>query len=1151
MNALRGTDYYLWISEARQENLEARAAYVAYRRILEKACRELTQHEPAFFPNLFSRLNYICRNKSIGSSLTFRINSFRIRANHVLHEDLTPGEAELQQDLRALCDFICEVFLTPVPKELDDSLPRVKILEAPQPKTRMDSIRGEVVGKEGDFLFVSDANQPQSEAWKVRMKVKHVNDAFDASFSLVWIGCQVNLLDITFSAEGELIPRLLVLEPDYLVDITSIAETYKEYGSHPLNFFMDRLKSMSNNVHKLKGTIANAMFDKCISAEAGEDLTFSQLMKEAFRQSAFDLTTCADLDDKKMENQFFTELELQHRYIRNSVEQWFRGGSNGLDKEKGIVEPSFLCEKLGLQGRMDFIHRDFDALVELKSGKANEYSKPFSTKSNHYIQLLLYLAVMKYSLEKETDQVQAYIFYSRYPLLMQETADASVLRRAINLRNCVLGYDYRTLTESDFARKMMRQIQADVLNIHHITGKFWENILAPQIYSFQNPFSGASPLELDYFYAFYVFVVREQYLGKLQVHRLDEDREGSYWTDFASKKESGDILYDLNFASEGNKAHVTEGQPSVLFQIPKRDQSMLPNFRIGDIVLFYERNKAADNATNKQVFKGTVSQIDDQSILIVLKFRQRHEAVLPASSRYAVEHDFMDSSGLTMFRALYSFLKANPERKKLILYGGEKRQPAHSEIMEGEPNLDISGIVEKAKSAGEVFLLSGPPGTGKTSKALHALVEEYYHSSPSCQILLLSYTNRAVDEICEALEKIEGQPEYIRIGNLLSCDESFHHRLLERKLQDTRSRKEVRALLVNCRIMVGTIASINHKLDLFNLKTFDLAIIDEASQILEPSLLGILCAKNKQGGNAVGKVIMIGDSKQLPAVVLQDGSASVVDQESLLDIGLQDRRDSLFERWGRLLAGTKAVATLHRQGRMHEQIADFPNRTFYKGRLRPVPTPLQLQDLPYKKLDKQNPLQAILQKQRLLFIPSGKQPLPGYRGAQAAKTQMAEARIVAKLVLELESLCQRNQLQLVTSEKSQEGCLSIGIITPYRRQIALIRAELRQQGLALAETMTIDTVERYQGSQRDIILYSLCLNTSEQLDHITSIAMDEEDVIDRKLNVALTRAKQQMIITGNSFIMGQNLIFRRWLDYMEDLSAVYDLEGITEASNKL
>ena len=110
---------------------------------------------------------------------------------------------------------------------------------------------------------------------------------------------------------------------------------------------------------------------------------------------------------------------------------------------------------------------------------------------------------------------------------------------------------------------------------------------------------------------------------------------------------------------------------------------------------------------------------------------------------------------------------------------------------------------------------------------------------------------------------------------------------------------------------------------------------------------------------------------------------------------------------------------------------------------------------------------------------------------------------------------------------------TLGIITPYRSQIALIRGELAKLSIPALNDITIDTVERYQGSERDIIIYSFCVNRPWQLDQLCNLTEDNGYLIDRKLNVALTRARKQLFLVGVSQLLQQHPIYRRMLQCFE------------------
>ncbi len=449
-----------------------------------------------------------------------------------------------------------------------------------------------------------------------------------------------------------------------------------------------------------------------------------------------------------------------------------------------------------------------------------------------------------------------------------------------------------------------------------------------------------------------------------------------------------------------------------------------------------------------------------------------------------------------MYLGLSAFMGANQTRKDLLL---GRRKPLFDEA-ETSKNIDsiddFERVATKAVAAKDYFLLVGPPGTGKTSRALRRMVEKFY-AQPDTQILLLAYTNRAVDEICSSLSTIVPSVDYIRIGSELSCDVRFREHLVENVLASYDKRRDVRQRLSACRVYVGTVASLSSKTELFKLKRFDVAIVDEATQILEPQLLWLLSAKSSDGRDAVGKFILIGDHKQLPAVVLQSKEESEVFDEGLRRIGLFNLKDSLFERLYRshLSEGdSPALDMLCRQGRMHPDVASFPNQAFYGGRLEPVGLPHQMEEI----------------SAPVLFLPS-QRDMENLSG----KTNRYEARMVADWAERI----------WMESPDSFDPHHTLGIITPYRSQIALIRKELQAKGIPALNEISVDTVERYQGSERDVILYSFCVNHRYQLKFLPNLTEENGVLIDRKLNVALTRARKRLIMMGVPEILKENAIY--------------------------
>ena len=133
--------------------------------------------------------------------------------------------------------------------------------------------------------------------------------------------------------------------------------------------------------------------------------------------------------------------------------------------------------------------------------------------------------------------------------------------------------------------------------------------------------------------------------------------------------------------------------------------------------------------------------------------------------------------------------------------------------------------------------------------------------------------------------------------------------------------------------------------------------------------------------------------------------------------------------------------------------------------------------------------------------------------SKTGKTNAHEGIVVSEVVEAFQNIYKNNNITF--SKKS------LGIITPYRAQIAQIRQALQNKKID-TQLLTIDTVERYQGGARDIIIISLCTNSINQLTSLISVS---DEGVDRKLNVALTRARKHLVIIGNPDILNTNQIY--------------------------
>jgi len=152
-----------------------------------------------------------------------------------------------------------------------------------------------------------------------------------------------------------------------------------------------------------------------------------------------------------------------------------------------------------------------------------------------------------------------------------------------------------------------------------------------------------------------------------------------------------------------------------------------------------------------------------------------------------------------------------------------------------------SFLLKSIINSKDYFLLWGPPGTGKTSVMIRNLVAHYYYTTDE-SILLLAFTNRAVDEICEAIESIgvDFENNYLRIGQMQSSSPKYRKNILKSKCEHINRRKVLLKLLKDTRIFISTLSSIQKNLDILSIKKFSRIIVDEASQLSDPSLAGIL-----------------------------------------------------------------------------------------------------------------------------------------------------------------------------------------------------------------------------------------------------------------------------------------------------------------------
>ena len=1091
---------------AAPDNLQAK--YILLHKVLEQACYELTTGVTLSFANLFSRLDYICKEKKMTPSDRYAIQTMRRNCNAAMGDRFQADMQEYLYDLRALVRFVSLGFEEDIPASI---LPEIPHSNRPYQGTRLSHIpyvRASVTSWNDTQIFA--ATDSETDPFII---INYAKGGYDGDLlylkDLLSENLPLNLLDVRVDEENHYIPNLIVIHPDYLIDISSLAACFREYGHHPLNYFMNKIKPRANTAPILMGNLASQFLDDYINEQPQEPVSYPRTIKKFFAASALDFCTCPLPAD------FHAQAQAQMMNIRSFVHDVLPHNIRNFNKKNTLLEASFICEKLGLQGRVDMMQKDFQVLIEQKAGKRDEYHRRH--KEDHFIQMMLYQGVLMYNFGQETANMQTFLLYSKYAdgLLIEHFAE-NLFRESIKLRNYIVHNEMR-LGDGAIG-EIVDSLSTDLLNELQIGGKLWNDYQEPQLQTAINTLKRCTPLERAYFNRFFTFVSKEQILSKTGgSNDASHGFAGNWHIPLHEKLEAGNILTGLTI-QEKQSSGPGKGYDLIELHIPTQDEDFLPNFRTGDMVILYAYKEEPD--MRKQILmKGNILELQPDRMTLVLRNGQQNKDIIGGKEEvFAVEHDFSDTSANNGFRGLYAFLSAQADRKELLL---GVRPPAQLEDVKLNGDYGrFNELILKEKQAKDYFLLVGPPGTGKTSCALRFMVEEAL-SEPDTSILLLSYTNRAVDEICAMLTDsgIADRTPFIRIGNELSCDKRFVPYLLKYSLDDCPKLTDIQQKMARTRIFVGTTTAINNRLNLFTLKHFQLAIIDEASQILEPDLIGILSARHQQH-NAIDKFVLVGDYKQLPAIAQQSAEEATVTDLLLRNIGLEDCRNSLFERLYKSSPDT-CRSILHKQGRMHPAIAEFPNQTFYyREQLESVPLPHQLEETPYEAgLTPQDAIDQLLLARRMVFIPA---EAPDHLTC-SDKTNPNEARIVATLLGHIYRL----------TESRFDPNRTVGVIVPYRNQIAMIRKEIARLQLPALQDISIDTVERYQGSQRDIIIYSFTIQNFSQLNFLTANTFQEGNfLIDRKLNVALTRARKQLLLTGNPHILGANITFYKLMEYI-------------------
>ncbi|GAB2870772.1 DEAD/DEAH box helicase [Hymenobacter ruber] len=1182
------------------------------RKLLEAVLRNDCKAREVPFIDLNQAIGQAAYTHELPAALRQQLQALRLAANLVVHESYAGTRAEAANGFAAVAALV--LHLTGA-AYAGPALPQ-PIAEAAAPI------------ESAEIAVDAGAHIPEAAAsttWRVR--VLHADLATGAltvemaapadgrpagPFALVLPAAYENVLPLAAAlhptlhligpvllADGSVRARRVVLEPDYLISVTTIAECAQRDGTIPewallnaflpddisrplvlgnlVNLLLDEEVSHAGRQEESKArreaakkrqqlerlarlaghavATADAGADENEEAEApdSEQPTAKEFDLETFfkgrlfRSAPLSLSTLPEFQTRTGVPELLNDLRRHHRTLRETRALGFVAASRtGYQQEPlrladCFLEPTFLSATYGLQGRLDLLHESSTGydLIELKSSTKVPHAEPWT---NHAAQAQLYRLLLEsvFGADGETaGRGRTSILYSNaasgQPAVRRVDQDQDLIDRLLSARNQLVG------TELQLARatgpRQTAHLLAPVLHPNLMALPPFGKTKAEKV---ANAWAAADPVERAYCLELARFSAREMRLTLLgdEARPGDAGGQAGLWLlPQARKYQNFSLLDDLELVEDHSGApdDARDGLgPHLIFQRPAGGREV--NFRAGDTLILYPRRRSARETAaaeaseetavstsaegSSSIHQSTSPPVHQLSVLdaqvvkvvlaedlgadgrVVLSVRNRRMAprYLLGHSHWALEPDTYDTFRRE-WAGLSSFLGLSPERRKRLLARTGPREP-EGWSPAAAPATTAPEVVARALAAPDWFVLCGPPGTGKTRSVLRELAKNLYKQDK--QVLLAAYTNRAVDEICEQL--VEAKLPFIRVGSRLGTSPQYRPYLLDAMIADCASRQTVRARLTGTPFYVGTVASLLGKPELFMLKQFDVAVVDEASQVLESPMLALLAK--------VKKFILIGDHRQLPAVVAQEPETSAVAPEvaDLLreNLGLTNLRNSYFERLFRRAEAQwpHAHGTLADQYRMHQELAVLVNQDFYEGQLRcPLPwqaAPLDRAAWPAASDD----FTAALRRQRVVFVPTQRQPedLSMKESAQEAELAARAAAYVA---------------QGFGDKFNPETTL--GIIASYRNQAARIRARLaqlaREMSLPALAQISVDTVERYQGSQREVIIVSFCCHHEHQLELMVS--PDETGQVDRKLNVALTRARQQLVLLGNAEMLSR------------------------------
>ena len=577
------------------------------------------------------------------------------------------------------------------------------------------------------------------------------------------------------------------------------------------------------------------------------------------------------------------------------------------------------------------------------------------------------------------------------------------------------------------------------------------------------------------------------------------------------------------------------------------DQDIEHNFEFGRPVMFFKVKNEEGRVKNSTLkyfsFTGTVSYVDGDRMVITVPDSAPLLDLQQATEEIGIQLSFDETSYKLMFEALDRTMKAKNNRLAYLRDLFYSHQKAAKFTFEPMRFPWLNPTQEKAVNevlwAKDVAIVHGPPGTGKTTTLVEAINETLMRES---QVLVCAQSNMAVDWISEKLvdrgvnvlrignptrvndkmlgftyeRRFEAHPDYPQLWairkairelrkNRKKGSESYHQKLERLKSRATELEIRINSeLLGEARVIACTLVGSAHRL-LEGMK-FGTLFIDEAAQALEAACWIPM--------RRASRVILAGDHCQLPPTVKSIAA---------LRAGLGK---TLMER----IAENKpeVVTLLKIQYRMNEEIMRFSSDWFYHGEVESAPQikyrSILEDDSPITWIDTSNEENQVTIEGDDVVLGEKRDDMNFHEqfvGESFGRINKAEADLTLLTLAEY--------LTQVGKRRVLEESIDVGIISPYRAQVQYLKRLLKKYEFfkPYRRLISVNTVDGFQGQERDVILISLVRSNDEgQIGFLKDL---------RRMNVAMTRARMKLIILGDKSTMTKHPFYQKLWEYVEGL----------------